>query len=182
MKKIGILIGEGISSTGKLPAASITRVKKAYQLLNKNKIQKLILSGGYTSEKFPKISEADLFFKFLTKKSINKKQLIMEKNSIETIGNAVYSKKIILKQKLPKKIALITSNYHMKKALMVFNHIFEKKYKFTPNKSYLVSSHTIFEIVKEIGNRKITKLALTQVPLGNHQKAERLLKQFKMYK
>ena len=77
MKKkevIGILLGGGITKKGKIPADALTRAKVALKLLQKNEIQKLVLSGGFTSKKFSKISEARLFTRYFTNKGISKKK------------------------------------------------------------------------------------------------------------
>ena len=72
----GILLGGGITNKGKISADALTRSKVALKLLQKNKIQKLVLSGGFTNKQFPKLSEARLFVKYFTKKGINRKKLI----------------------------------------------------------------------------------------------------------
>ena len=176
MKKIGILLGGGISNTKNVPYDAKKRAIKAYKMFKKNKIQKLIISGGYTNKKYPKISEAQLLFKFLTQKGIDKKRLILEEKSKDTIGNAIYSKKIIIKQKLSKDITIITSNYHMKRSLLVFHHIFGKGYQFTPAKSFPFSRKIITKTIKEFGYIKATKIILLQIPLGDHRKAETVLR------
>lgn len=176
----GILLGAGISYSGELPYDAKTRVKKAYKLLKRDKIQKLILSGGFTSSKFPKISEAKLYEIFLTSKGIPKKNLIMEENSLDTLGNAIFSKKLILKNNLTKdgrkEIALITSSFHMKRSLFVFQYIFGDSFTFTPFRSFPLSTGTLIRKFKEFKKFEATRLFFTNIQKGDHLKSEKLLK------
>ncbi len=178
MKKkevIGILLGGGITKKGKIPADALTRAKVALKLLQKNEIQKLVLSGGFTSKKFSKISEARLFTRYFTNKGISKKKIILEEESKDTLGNAIYCKKLFVKQKLSKQIILITSNYHLKRSLVVFQHIFGKPYKFVGKKSRPFIIHKIQNQLKEMESTGLDDLFISQFKPGDHRKAERLL-------
>ena len=187
--KLGILLGVGISKKGTLSHEAKTRVKKAYKLFKKNKINKLILSGGFTSRTYPKISEAKAYQQYLIKKGIKRNQLILEERSKDTIGNAIYSKKVINKNKLnksknkQKEITLITSNYHLDRALRVFQHIYGKNYTFIPVKSRPKLLHKIQNMLAEMESVGLDHLFLTQIKKGDHRKAETLLKkELPMYK
>ena len=178
MKKkevIGILLGGGITKKGKIPADALTRAKVALKLLQKNETQKLVLSGGFTSKQFPKLSEARLFIRYFTKKGISRRKLILEEESKDTLGNAIYCKKLFVKQKLPKQIVLITSNYHLKRSLTVFQHIFGKSYKFSGKKSRPFIVHKIQNQLKEMESTGLDDLFISQFKSGDHRKAEKLL-------
>lgn len=185
MKKsdgIGVVLGGGISKKNKLTYDPKTRIKKALQLLKNNQIQKLILSGK-CSYGNPKITEAKLYQEYLTKQGVNRNKLILEEQSRDTIGNAIYSKKIILKQKLPKNIIVITSNYHLKRALMIFKHIFGKEYNITGVSSKPILLHVLLRKFNEWKKKEIDKLLLAEVSIGDHNKAEKFIKKYlPMYK
>ena len=151
-------------------------------LLKNNEIQKLILSGG-CSYGDSKKTEAKLFQEYLSKRRVKKNILILEEQSRDTIGNAVYSKKTIIKQKLPKKIILITSNYHIKRALMIFKHIFGNGYNITGVSSKPILPHVLLRKLKEWEKKEIDELLLAEVPFSNHTKAEKFIKKYlPMYK
>ena len=185
MKKsdqIGIVLGGGISKRNKIPYDSKTRIRKALKLLKKNKIQKLILSGK-CSYGVSKKTEAKLFQDFLIKRGINNNKLLLEENSRDTIGNAVYSKKIVIKHKLPKNIVVITSNYHLSRALMIFKHVFGNEYNITGVSSRPILPHFFLKKFKEWEKKEVNRLLLLKVPIGNHVKAEKLIKKhLPMYK
>ena len=172
---IGILLGGGITKKGKISADALTRAKVALKLLQKKEIQKLVLSGGFSNKKFPRLSEARLFTRFFIKKGIGKKKLILEEKSKDTLGNAIYCKKLFIKEKLPKKIILITSNYHLQRSLKVFQHIFGNEHGFIGKKSKPFILHKIQNQLEEMESSGLDDLFLSQFKSGDHKKAERLL-------
>ncbi len=177
MKVIGVLLGAGISNKGRLTREAKKRADKALTTFKKKKLDKLVLSGGFVNHNFPKISEAMLFEKYLISKGIKKSKLIREEKSLETIGNAVFSKKVILrkiKNYKANEIIVITGNRHLKRALFVFKHIFGGKYKVTGTKRKI--SFSLRKILHEKRSFILDKIFLTQIKVGDHKKAEKMLK------
>ena len=178
MKKdytIGILLGGGISNRGKLPYDPKTRAKKALKLFRQKKIQKLILSGK-ASNGNPVKTEAKLYLEYLMKKGVGRDSLILEEQSSDTITNAIYSKELILREKLPKKIILITSKHHLSRALMIFKHIFGKNFNINGVGSNSIISFLFINRLKELEKRVIDDAILLEVSIGNHKKAKSLIK------
>ena len=86
-------------------------------------------------------------------------------------------------KKLDKDIVLITSDYHMSRALGVFKHIFGEKYKFTVVKSRPFIVHKVQNMFAELESYGLDDFFLSQIAKGKHQKAEKLLyRQHGMYK
>ena len=87
----------------------------------------IILSGGYTNPHC-NISEAFMMKNYMEKNNYNMNNVILEERSMDTIGNAVYSK-ILLSEMNTKydNITLITSCFHMNRASNIFKYIFKDK-------------------------------------------------------
>ncbi len=83
----------------------------------------IILSGGYTNIHCS-LSEADIMKKYAIENGINKKRLITEKMSRNTIGNAVFTMKLLNEMgvKYPE-INIITSCFHMCRSYNIFKYI-----------------------------------------------------------
>jgi uncharacterized SAM-binding protein YcdF (DUF218 family) len=175
---LGILLGGGITKEGKLPHDTLRRIKKTHFLLKQEKLNKIILTGGYTSKNHPKLSEAKLMQTNLLAQGIKRTQLILDEQAKDTLGNAIFSKKLCLTHNLPKKITLITSNYHMSRALRIFQHIFGKSYTFHAVKSKPFILHKIQNSLQELESDGLDQLFLSQVKVGDHRKAEKLLFKF----
>jgi len=87
--KVGIVCGYGI----KLDDDLTNYLKAVINYSKENQISKLICSGGYTS-KNSEISEARIMFQFI-KKQDEKIDFFLEEESITTLHNLLYSKKLI---------------------------------------------------------------------------------------
>ncbi|MCH8318952.1 MAG: YdcF family protein [Bacteroidetes bacterium] len=110
------------------------RVIHAIQLYKMGKIKKILISGGSSSIIGPKIYEAKLLRKVLINSGIPNKAIIIETRSRNTRENALYSAET-LKNAPPcppellggdslgkcTKYLLITSAFHMRRALGCFN-------------------------------------------------------------
>lgn len=145
-----IVLGGGIDLKGNLPSLVYQRLNKAieiYQSLtksvglqqipkpNKNKV-KIIVLGKYSFlyhqlKKYPPITEAEKMAEYLLSKNIPKKNILLEKKSKDTIGNAYYLKiKFFLPQKVRSAI-IVTSRFHLKRVKYIFKKVFGPNYKLT---------------------------------------------------
>ena len=87
----------------------------------------IILSGGYTNPRCY-ISEAMMMKHYMEKNNFNTRDVILEERSMDTIGNAVYSKILLSEMNIKyDNIILITSCFHMNRASNIFEYIFKDK-------------------------------------------------------
>ena len=108
----GLIDGERVS---KLLA---NRVDKAIQLFKRSKDRAFLLpSGGQGGDE--KISEAQAMKNYLLERGIPEEQILMEDQSTTTEENLRYSRKIIDSREGRKRIALVTSNYHVYRCLLL---------------------------------------------------------------
>ncbi len=96
------------------------RLFQTLRLLKQNRIDKLIFTGGSGSIEFPDHKEGVYIHKYLNEIGINDSLLIIEKESKNTYENAVFTKKLIDSLRLGDKFLLVTSAYHMPRAMAVF--------------------------------------------------------------
>ncbi|MBI5002112.1 YdcF family protein [Candidatus Woesearchaeota archaeon] len=168
---IGIVLGGGITDEGTLPRDVQKRVLKAQELLQKKVIRKIILCGGSTNKKFSKLTEALLMATLLLEKGVKKNVLLLEEKSKDTIGNAVFAKDIVLKKKLSSDVVVITSNYHLRRALSIFRHVFGSGYIVTGKASHGYFLHRFRVILREWEEKQLETLLLETIPMGDHKKA-----------
>jgi len=96
------------------------RLDKVFELFQENKEAKIILSGGKVYSK--EFSEAEIMEEFLEKRGVMKESIILDDKSKNTFENLINSKKIAEERGF-KKIALITSDYHLKRVRMIAKNI-----------------------------------------------------------
>ena len=96
------------------------RLMQALSLYKMKKIKKLVLTGGSGSLVHTYIKESELIKKFLTDIGIPAEDLIIENKSNNTRENAIFAKEILQKELPGGKFLLITSAFHMRRALACF--------------------------------------------------------------
>jgi len=102
---------------------SSDRFIHAYRLLKEDKVDLVLLTGGSGSILRPEDREAELMRKFLLKIGEDREHFLFETESKNTRENAVNSK-LTLKKNRPKgKYLLITSGYHMPRAVKCFEKV-----------------------------------------------------------
>ncbi len=82
-----------------------------------------IVSGGKTNQNVPK-TEAKAMSEYLISNGVNRKQIFLEERSMDTIGNAYFSRLLLKKLGDPSNIFVITSCYHMNRSKFIFDYCF----------------------------------------------------------
>ena len=139
MKKIDVIIilGGGIDRQGRI--SQVTKERLNGFRRNKKKFPDIpvLLSGRWSGliKEVPKTTEAQAMNDYLAKRGVNPRRIYLETKSFDTIGNAVFSKQIIMEKEKRgswKRILLVTSDWHMRRALWIFRRILGKNYQITP--------------------------------------------------
>lgn len=94
------------------------RVEEGVALYRSNRAKWLFLVGVD-----PSVRKGDLFKE--KKGERGGENVILEKSSRNTLENAFYARDLIARQKV-RSIRLITSRYHMKRAILIFNAVLPK--------------------------------------------------------
>ena len=121
-----ILLGGGIidrvpdfSGLGTATDSMLGRIVTAARVQNRLRIP-IIVSGGKMYENLS--SEAQISKRFLVDLGVADGQIVIEENAGDTYENAKYTREICLRNNYQKPI-LITSAYHMKRALLSFRKV-----------------------------------------------------------
>lgn len=112
----GLLKGEKVS---KLLADRLDKGKKVYD--RSFTACRIIVSGGKGPDE--KISEAQAMKNYLVEKGVPEEEIIMEDASADTMENLINSKAIIEKRKGRKDTAVVTSSYHIYRAMIYARRI-----------------------------------------------------------
>lgn len=124
---VGIVLGgfasyDTLSSTLELNDSG-DRIWQTLYLYKTGKIKKILISGGSGSVLHKKRTEGDRVYNFLVEVGIPKSDLMMEAKSRNTRENAVESAKVINTSIPDAKCLLITSAFHMKRAMGCYNKV-----------------------------------------------------------
>ncbi len=99
---------------------SADRLLKAIELYHKKRIKKILITGGSGSVLHPDDKEAADIYQYLKNIQVPDSDIIIENESKNTYENAVFSKKILDSLHIKKKYLLITSAYHLRRSVAVF--------------------------------------------------------------
>ena len=124
--EFGIVLG-GVTNLKKLPKDRVyfhkgaDRITHAIQLYKIGKIKKILVTGGSSNIINTEFKEADNVYDFLILMGVDEKDILIENQARNTYENAIYSSQI-LNSKFPSgKHLVITSGFHLRRALLCFN-------------------------------------------------------------
>lgn len=120
------------------------RLDASYKYLSEHDNVNVIVSGGQGNDE--SISEAQCMKEYLIEKGISKERIFMEDKSTSTKENLLFSKEIILKEKLPEKITLVTDSFHQYRAELLAENIGIEPYNISGYTSwYIVPTYWVRE-------------------------------------
>jgi uncharacterized SAM-binding protein YcdF (DUF218 family) len=137
MRSCIAIIGNGLTPDEKLPPHVVQRlnvVSALYQIKPEGDKPLLAVTGKWSfwNRKGipPKTTEAHEMKDILLTRNIPKKDILVEDQSEDTIGNALYLKRLLEKEHPEiKTITFVCADYQFEKAEYIFNTIFGEDYK-----------------------------------------------------
>ncbi len=97
------------------------RLFQTLPLYYNHRIGKILISGGSGSIEKPNHREAIYIKKYLMDISIPDSSIIIENNSKNTYENAIFTKHMLDSMQFKGSILLVTSSFHMRRSLAIFN-------------------------------------------------------------
>lgn len=177
MKKTDVIIilGGGVDRQGRILQAPKDRLDGFLKSKERFSNLPVLLSGRWSglAKETPKITEAQAMNDYLATRGVDPRRIYLETKSLDTISNAVFSKQIMENEKYRnwKRILLITSDWHIKRALWIFRRVLGKNYQVTPMS--VATNESVRERRKEYEKYLFTvaKRFLRKLPI----KSERLV-------
>lgn len=126
-----IVLSNEMDFNGKLNLESSMRADKAKIIFQKNRNSKIITCGwDYLEGCSLKLSQAVARY-LNVKHKISLNSLIQEPNSRDTVGEAVFTRKNIVDKKNFKKLAIVSSSYHLPRVKQIFEFVYGDSYNLT---------------------------------------------------
>jgi hypothetical protein len=122
--ELAVVLGGGLAADGAPLASTAARAHKAAQLARERPELVVICSGDRQLEApggTP--SEAALMRDLIAARGIDPERVVIEDESRDTIGNAVLTAVRYLKDIEPRPLAVITSPFHLERAVETFRHV-----------------------------------------------------------
>ena len=109
---IAVVLGYKLNKDASMDKLLVKRLNLLLKLLQEEKIDKIILSGGKPTPPGLKVSEAHVMAQYLIEKGVDENMIIKEEQSLTTVENAKYSVPIA-KELGVKKLIVVTTLEHM---------------------------------------------------------------------
>lgn len=114
--RYGLIPGAAVYSKGKPSPVFAARIRKAFELIKKGKVEKLVLTGGNAPGE---ISEAEAAYKFLVHLGVKPVKLIVENETSATTEQIKFLKFDLVKDKSEEDILIISDGFHLSRALQI---------------------------------------------------------------
>jgi uncharacterized SAM-binding protein YcdF (DUF218 family) len=121
--EIAVVLGGGIGDDGRPTASTLARARAAAHLARKRPGLAVIASGSHPGGTAPSRSEAAIMADLIVETGIARERIFVEELSRDTIGNAVEVATRYLRGGEPRPIFLVTSPFHLERALVVFRNV-----------------------------------------------------------
>jgi uncharacterized SAM-binding protein YcdF (DUF218 family) len=116
-----VVLGFQLNPDGSMKDELIERLKVALNSAKKYPKAYIVCTGGGTAAKNESATEAGEMAKWLAKKGVDKKRIIVEDNSITTAQNALFTYDILTSRYTSvKKLAIVSSDYHIATGELLF--------------------------------------------------------------
>jgi uncharacterized SAM-binding protein YcdF (DUF218 family) len=127
-----VVLGGGVNPDGTLPSAARRRVERAVELFEGGIAPRLILSGrcGLNVEE-PPVTEAAAMARHAATFGVPERALLLEEDAKDTLGNAYFTWARFLEPNGWTSIRVVTSDFHLSRAAMVFRKILGPGYDFS---------------------------------------------------
>lgn len=118
-----IVLGMALDACNRLNTLAQERVALGAMCYKKHRCP-IIVSGGGMSD----ISEAQCMFYALQNLNVNPQHILLEEESLDTLGNAYFTKKLFLEKNNWFHIMVVTSQFHIARTRKIFQHVLGKAF------------------------------------------------------
>lgn len=134
MKDAVIVLGGEINDDGSLPPKMKNRVEAGIRLLKEKQAGKIILAGSYSFwfdeiGKRPTFLEAEVMKRYCLEEGVSVEDILVETQSKDTVGNAYFTKVNILEPHNWRKLIVVSSISHIKRAKAIFDLVLGPNYE-----------------------------------------------------
>lgn len=159
-----IVLANEMDGNGNLNSESKLRANFAASLFKKHKIP-LMITCGWAYRKDTAIPIAESFKNYLIEMGVQSKKILSEKNSRDTVGDAIFTRLNICEPLGLKSILVITSNYHVIRTKEIFDFVYGENFNIIVEGVYIKTTPEILEKEKE--SRLAFNKTFAKTDIGN---------------
>jgi len=128
--RVAVVLGSGLKADGSATPVTEIRAKAAAELLATKGRMKVICSGSRPPDDKGEhgTTEAQVMADIIVAEGISAKRILLEDQSFDTLGNAIFTVDRYLSGKKGGTLYVVTSAFHMERALYLFRHVLGPKW------------------------------------------------------
>lgn len=128
--RIAVVLGSGLKADGSATPVTEIRARAAAELLATKGRMKVICSGSRAPDDRGEhgSTEAQVMADIIVAQGISPKRILLEDQSFDTLGNAIFTVDRYLKGKRVGTLYVVTSPFHMQRAQYLFSHVLGPKW------------------------------------------------------
>ncbi len=180
-----IVLGGGIDAQGELPPIPKYRLEKGIGLFKQRVAPTLIFSGkwGFLADFTPPRPEAEAAAEYAESLGVPATAILQETASMDTIGNAYFTKKQILEPHNWTTVTVVTSEYHADRTQYIFDKVLGPDYTcdVVGADSHLSAEELQAKVVVERRILTFTREHLDSIANGDDKAIFTLLQKFPGY-
>lgn len=124
-----IVLSQRTNPDGELSERTEERTCLGIEIFKENFVKNLTMSGGYEGKIIPNIpTHAEAMSNFAMKNGIEIRNIFLEDKSLDTVGQAVFTKKYLAIPQEWKKILVVSSDYHIERVKEIFEFVYGDNY------------------------------------------------------
>jgi len=122
-----LTLSHHLNIDGSLNQQTEDRVKKGMDLYFGGLAETLTMSGGPADNKIPFI-HAEVMKTYALQRDIPAGDIYLEKRSLDTVGQAIFSKRDVIVPKRWANLIVISNDYHLERVKKIFSFIYGKEF------------------------------------------------------
>lgn len=135
--RVAVVLGSGLKADGSATPVTEIRAIAAAELLATKGRMKVICSGSRPPDDKGEhgTTEAKVMADIIVAQGISARRILLEDQSFDTLGNAIFTVDRYLKGKKGGTLYVVTSPFHMERALYLFRHVLGAKWTVVAHES-----------------------------------------------
>jgi uncharacterized SAM-binding protein YcdF (DUF218 family) len=176
-----IVPGRGIADDGSLPPDPVSRVRTAVELAERHPGAHLVFSGKWTfmQSQAPALTESAAMKTLALTLGIPETRMIEEDQSVDTIGNALFTKTAVILPRGWRNLIVVSSPDHRPRVEYDFRFVFSPDYHldFVSSSNVLSNTEYAASVRRELAALQITRGLLAGIIPGDDEHVLKMLRE-----
>jgi len=156
-----VVHGAGLTPQEELTEKAAQRMDTAISAWQDGIAPNMVVSGGYSFmlDTPPSVSEASVMSRYAVNGGVSEENIYIEDESLDTIGNALFTKTRIVVPNGWENLMVVTSESHLPRTLRIFRHVMGDDFNVQgiPAPEHVTSKEKVYELIGATMMREVLR-------------------------